>query len=310
MRVLHVLAWVLFGVAALGVAAYWDAALYTLTISLAALGPYLMLAAVPAALFFGIGRRWVGLGLSVAVIGFLVAVTVPLFVATATPRDAVDVRVLTINCRLGQADPESVVDAVRRYRPDVLMLEELTPSLETALQRAGLDSLLPNQRAYPQDDGGGTGMWSRYAIFAGGRLRLSLESVVAQVLVPGFAPAPTFVALHVAGPYPTATQWVSDYKRLPQRLADLPTDAPVVVAGDFNATHSVGPFRRVLDGGYADAGDQAGAGLLRTYPSDNPLIGIDHVLTRGGVGRSAETVRIAGTDHRGLFVTVALARRS
>jgi endonuclease/exonuclease/phosphatase (EEP) superfamily protein YafD len=79
----------------------------------------------------------------------------------------------------------------------------------------------------------------------------------------------------------------------------------VIAAGDFNATTDHAQFRRLLAHGYADAAQQSGAGYLPTYPNDRwygPLIGIDHVLLRGGVGAAdVRTLGVRGSDHRALL---------
>ena len=75
------------------------------------------------------------------------------------------------------------------------------------------------------------------------------------------------------------------------------------MAGDLNATYDMRPFRRLLDEGYRDAAEQAGAGLTRSYPSRpwrRPVIGIDHVLVHNCEATSAQTVAVPGSDHRGL----------
>jgi endonuclease/exonuclease/phosphatase (EEP) superfamily protein YafD len=80
---------------------------------------------------------------------------------------------------------------------------------------------------------------------------------------------------------------------------------PTVVAGDFNATPDSPWLRAALGAELTNASDGAGAGLVRTYPSDLPLLAIDHVLTRGLVAQSVERVRVAGTDHRGIVASLA-----
>jgi endonuclease/exonuclease/phosphatase (EEP) superfamily protein YafD len=116
--------------------------------------------------------------------------------------------------------------------------------------------------------------------------------------------------LHLAGPVPDAAHWSADIRRLPEVLNELPSAAAVIVGGDFNATPDTTQFRSVLRAGFADAADQAGAGMTRTYPADSwlpPLIAIDHVLIKGGaVATAARTVSISGSDHRALLVAVAL----
>jgi endonuclease/exonuclease/phosphatase family metal-dependent hydrolase len=83
------------------------------------------------------------------------------------------------------------------------------------------------------------------------------------------------------------------------------------VAGDFNATYDMEPFRRLLRNDFRDAGEQSGAGLAASYPADSsvpPLLGIDHVLTFNSQASDAHTVRIPGSDHLGLSATVHLPR--
>jgi endonuclease/exonuclease/phosphatase family metal-dependent hydrolase len=191
------------------------------------------------------------------------------------------------------------------------MLEELTPDEADRLKAAGLDTLLPYAQLAPRWNAAGTGLLSRYPLSDEDvRHDFPFEFVSARIAVPGLAKPPTAVALHMYGPYPSrqTPTWERDIAHVHPVLQALPSDAPVVVGGDFNATPSVTQFRRLLTGGFADAADQAGAGLTPTYPANRliPLIAIDHVLTRDAVARSVDAVRLPGSDHRGLLVTVRL----
>jgi endonuclease/exonuclease/phosphatase (EEP) superfamily protein YafD len=108
-------------------------------------------------------------------------------------------------------------------------------------------------------------------------------------------------------PYPYESfVWRTEIARLHTLLDRLSSDGPVAVAGDFNATTDHAQFRALLDPGYRDAADEAGAGYLPTYPNDRwygPVIGIDHVLIRGGLSAtSAATLDLPGSDHRALLV--------
>ena len=63
----------------------------------------------------------------------------------------------------------------------------------------------------------------------------------------------------------------------------------------------------MLTNGYADAAGQSGSGRNFTYPANKPyppVLGIDHVLTSNATAVSTETVKMPGTDHRALLVTV------
>jgi endonuclease/exonuclease/phosphatase family metal-dependent hydrolase len=120
----------------------------------------------------------------------------------------------------------------------------------------------------------------------------------------------TFVAVHIEPPWPNPPgEWTRELSRLKGVLAGLPTDTPLIAAGDFNATVDHSQFRALLQHGVADAADQAGAGYDPSYPADRwfgPVIAIDHVLTRHAVATSLSTVDLPNSDHRGLLVHVAL----
>jgi endonuclease/exonuclease/phosphatase (EEP) superfamily protein YafD len=193
---------------------------------------------------------------------------------------------------------------------DVLMLEELTAPEAAALERAGLGALLPYHSAWPRARYAGTGVWSRFALqdAASDALTTNVQ-VTASVDVGG--EVVHLVALHMPGPLPVATDWVRNMALLRRELRSLGTTGSILVGGDFNATSDTALYRRLLGDGFADATDQAGAGLQPTYPADvgpGPLIGIDHVITRRAVATSVHTVAIPGSDHRALAVVVRIPR--
>mgnify|MGYP002651633127 CR=1 FL=1 len=93
--------------------------------------------------------------------------------------------------------------------------------------------------------------------------------------------------------------------KLGAEVADLSEPMRRALKGEARAIVQV--YRRLLDEGYADAGADAGAGLVRTYPGRGqwpPLIGIDHILTKNSSAVTAQTVVVPGADHRGLLSTV------
>ncbi|WEV75154.1 endonuclease/exonuclease/phosphatase family protein [Bifidobacterium sp. ESL0800] len=71
--------------------------------------------------------------------------------------------VMTLNCRYGLADPQAIVDAIRGNDVSVLALQELTQDLVSALDKAGINELLPYRqlgRAQKSDNGGFNGIFS------------------------------------------------------------------------------------------------------------------------------------------------------
>ena len=74
------------------------------------------------------------------------------------------IRMATLNCRFGRADPRAIVDLVRRRHVDVLALQELTTPMVAGLDAAGLPSLLPfhcSGMPRADDNGGFNAIWSR-----------------------------------------------------------------------------------------------------------------------------------------------------
>jgi len=227
------------------------------------------------------------------------------------PDGGVPLRVMALNLEFGRADAPAVVAAVRRARPDVLALCELTPDSVSRLDAAGLATLLPYSLAFPQPTSAGTGLWSATPLARATRLpTLHFEAVRATVH-PAGRPAVTFFAVHPAPPQWRA-DFLADYRVLRAVLGSaLDSGEPTVVAGDLNAAPANGPLRRVLDLGLTDT---AMATRWRwqalTWPADRwfpPVLRIDHVLVSTQiVPRGIDTIHIPGTDHRAVVAELAL----
>jgi endonuclease/exonuclease/phosphatase (EEP) superfamily protein YafD len=226
---------------------------------------------------------------------------------------SVSVRVLTANLALGQADPKAVV-ALAREAADVLVVEEMTPGLSVAMSAAGLDAVMPHRSIDPRKNAEGIGIWSRYPIADSQAVTgYQLAMRIARIQVPGVVIAPTVLAVHLAAPWVQPLQYFrDDIARFPTTLQAAARNAgsgAVIVAGDLNATYDMRPFRRLLDEGYRDAAEQAGAGLTRSFPGQSwygPVFGIDHVLVHNCTATGAHTVPVPGSDHRGLFTVVEI----
>lgn len=285
---------------------------HIVALAIIAFAPYLMLAAVAALLIALLRRRWLAVGLAALVTGACVATQLPHVLGDDAPPDAVTVRVMTFNLRLGAADGAEVVRQVRANKIDILMLEELNMTGLKKLTAAGLDEELPHNQSKPGWIGPeGTGVWSRHPIASGRLVKgLSFVTPAALIAVPGVTQPVYAVAMHPAGPTEANPFWAHDIATVPFILKAVPPGA-VIVGGDFNATPDNVWFRTILrSAGYENAIDQAGSGLIPTYNAQHPvpLIAIDHVLTRGAVATDVRPVRIGGSDHRGIIATVAVPR--
>lgn len=307
------------GLLALAVAAVGFVARY-LSISnevllvVAAASPYLCATGVAAMVLFAVARRWVLTIVAASLCVVMLIVLMPRFLGPEkSGMPSVSVRVLTANLSLGQADPQAVV-ALARDTADVLVVQEMTPGLAAAMVSEGLDRVMPHRSIDPRKNADGIGIWSRYPIADSQAVSgHAMPMRIARIQVPGVVIAPTVLAVHVAAPWVQPLQYFrDDIARFPTTLQAAARNAgsgAVIVAGDLNSTYDMRPFRRLLEEGYRDAAEQAGAGLTRSFPSQpwyGPVFGIDHVLVRNCTATAAQTVPLAGSDHRALFTVIEI----
>ena len=284
-RVLTATSWlVIAGAAAIGLARYAEPTSVS-TVGVTAISPWSLLPAAAAVAGLAALRGWrpalLG-GLVVALIGWpQVANYLPAQHFGAAPI----ITVMTANTLHGTADPGALVASVRAHEVDVLAAQELTLDSIRRLTEAGLDQALPYHVIAYQDGGTDVGIWSRHPLIEPQQLTgFAFAPVQASIVVgPGQL---TVVAFHCKAPVSNdgVELWQSDLDRLAKVMTHPATRT--IVAGDFNATRDHRQFRDLLDTGYTDAGSDAGAGMLPTYPADRrwgPIIGIDHVLVSAGL---------------------------
>ena len=220
------------------------------------------------------------------------------------------IRVLAANVHRGTADPRAVVELVDRLDPDVLTIEELTPSFARKLAAVGIGRRLPDHLLEANRSFSGTGIYSRLPLRRlPGPTRLHSRLPRAELTLPHGRR----VRLSAVHPYPPqhpgeTTEWEEGLKSLPS----AGHGAPWVLAGDFNGTFDQAPFRELVDRGYHDAGEAAGEGLEPTFPQRGhlvPPITIDHVLADRRLGIVEYQVEpLPGSDHRAVYAELALPR--
>ena len=83
----------------------------------------------------------------------------------------------------------------------------------------------------------------------------------------------------------------------------------MIVAGDLNSTIDRAHFALCCAMAIGMRPSNPGQGLSPPFPADwrlPPFVAIDHVLTRGCTATSLRTIKIPGSDHRGLVATVMI----
>lgn len=315
-RTAAVLAWLgvvpLAGVALLRIAGVEGS---TLPVGLIALTPFAAGAAVVTALL-GLASR----GRVTIVVTLCVALLFAWWVvprAVGSRQEAAGghpLRVLTANLNEGRADPAAVVDLIRRLRPDVVTLEELTPWLEEDLDANGIGTLLPYRVAETGDGPTGTGIFSVRPLTARTGLfqPVGHHMPVAETTTSDGVPV-EIVAVHPVAPVPeTVGEWAEGVRTLPPAPSSGTTR---VLAGDFNSTLDHAGLRHLLGTGYVDAAAVTGHGLEMTWPAQGarrarlfPMVAIDHVLVdRRSSVASAQIEGLPRSDHRAVFAELRIA---
>lgn len=273
------------------------------------LAPYAAFAAVVAEIGLLSLRRSRSAMSGALMVALVAAAQLPAFIPARRPPSDMGLTVMTSNIRLGLADPDAVVALVALHQVDVLAIQELTGPAVSRLHKSGLDRLMPYRVISPREAGAGVGIWSRLPLTDTAVLDgFGFDPLRAQLNVSGRVF--TFVCFHSKAPlYNGGTeQWMSDLRRLAQAMIGMP--APVLVAGDFNATRDHKQFRDLLSNGFNDAADDAGAGVLPTYPADRslgPIASLDHVvLSPDLVGVRVQTAKVGGSDHRAVIARVSM----
>jgi endonuclease/exonuclease/phosphatase (EEP) superfamily protein YafD len=279
----------------------------------AVLFPLCVLALLAALVFLACRRVVAAVLLVIAVVAAGSAARIqdpaPAVLASAQELEsAPEVRLLSVNAQLGGLDPAALLAEVKARQVQVLVLQEATEALLARLYADhGFAAALPHRTGrLPAVGADGTAILSagplveeRPAWPDGGR---HFEQRTATVTLPGHRPF-RVVAVHTLPPLADAGLWRSELDTLGtyQRAR---TDLPLVVAGDFNATQAMPGFRSAAEG-LDDAARVAGWLPRPTWPDRPlPLAQLDHVLLRGLAPATWDTVALAGTDHRGVAVTL------
>jgi endonuclease/exonuclease/phosphatase (EEP) superfamily protein YafD len=282
-----------------------------ITLFAAALAPYLMLGAPVSLVIFVALRRRILAAAAVVFTCVALFTQFPLYSGEGEQRGSATIRVLTANLYLGQADAKSVVATASAYA-DVVALQELTPDAVNRLSAAGLNAPFPYHVIDAREEASGVGLFSRFPISDAKRVPgYTLAMVSGRIKVAGVADDPTVIVVHMTGPWPQAIDgWDRDLSNLPETLEAAATSEGsgcAIAAGDFNSTHDMRNFRDITRAGYRDAAEQAGSGIIPTYPGNvwvPPFIAIDHVLTHQCATATVRAVRLPGSDHRGLIAEI------
>jgi endonuclease/exonuclease/phosphatase (EEP) superfamily protein YafD len=270
------------------------------------------LAAIAALLVAGVAvalRNWAAAAVATLAAVSLAAAVLPRAIGSETVQaeGRETLTVLSANVYLGTADPDALIALVDRYQPDLLSVQELTPSFARELRRAGIGHRLPHSVLMTQPRGRGGGIYARHPLTPlPQQTQFFFRMPRAMITLPDGRRLRA-VAVHPQPPNMSVERWREALESLPAPGVGIPW----VLIGDFNATFDQAEFRDLVDSGYRDAGDATGKGLEPTWPGPDKrpwgLITIDRVLADRRLGVAEYGVDdLPGSDHRAIHARLAL----
>jgi endonuclease/exonuclease/phosphatase (EEP) superfamily protein YafD len=213
---------------------------------------------------------------------------------------------LTANLWNGRAQPDALAAVIDQHQPDVVLTQEMSPAQAQTLAR-----LLPHGLLLPSRDGRGMGIAARWPL------------AVTRIALPHRDALATQVELADPGGSGTTIEIINVHLSAPTRLHRIAlrreqvrglrahlerTSIRRVLAGDLNSLPLMPAYRALRH--HLD--DAALGRAERPSPTWSPsararrLLRIDHVLVAGLRALELQVLRIAGSDHSALLVTLAL----
>ncbi|GES19794.1 endonuclease [Acrocarpospora pleiomorpha] len=291
----------------------WD--VHFAWVQLVAFTPTVALLSLIAPILALLLRRWIALAAGLAVCAvFATAVLPRAFPGSNSAASGPPLRVLAANLKVGSVPPDALITLVRDLRPDILAVQELTPTAAENLRTAGLGELLPFYAGEARAGVGGSGIYSRHPLqltdlidFGGfGQARATVQLPGARVDVVSVHPcAPSQKSLYQC--------WADGLTALPN-----PDNTPKILLGDFNATLDHARVRALLATGYQDAADTTASGLTTTWPATPwtfhglpiPSVTLDHIVVDQHTAVHKFTTHLLPeTDHRAVYAELTLAAK-
>jgi endonuclease/exonuclease/phosphatase (EEP) superfamily protein YafD len=254
--------------------------------------------------------------------------------AEAAP-EVVQLRVLTLNAHASYDDPEPLIDLLTRWRPNVVILQEVSSQFARVVTEAIGGEYPFSFAAGLETEHEGSATWSRLPLGEADEIRLSDHgNFLHRVQVSTDAGDVWIFNVHLSNPTGRdhgegrlaalrkfhARERDQELRQLVDQTTGL--GAPFVLAGDFNTAAGSRAYRGFPDG-WRDAFAEAGRGFGHTYPAPAheregddwlkipfPLLRIDYILTSHELRpRRAWTQEILGSDHFAVIADIGLPAR-
>lgn len=213
-------------------------------------------------------------------------------------------RLIQINLRWNHPEPERVVELLRRERPDIVTLEEVSPMWAAKL--AELNSEYPYQLIC-RPNRFGSAILSTRPFVGGGKHGCHGRDLMATASVDFGSTNVDIGAIHLHWPWP-----YTQPRQIPQLAGHVSAlDETAILAGDFNAATWSHAVAQLADAGKLTIVDGVGPTWIDyIFPRSMRWAGlpIDHVLVKGAVEpRRATTLEEVGSDHWPVLLEFTLA---
>ena len=235
------------------------------------------------------------------------AFVLPYYLGKPKPTSEQPVRAMLMNINAANGNTQQVLDAVKQFDPDLLLLEEVTPEWAEKLDQ--LKKIYPYRIAQPQSGCFGIMLLSKH--------KLKNERIEAV----GSAGLPSIVTnvqlesgtITLIGTHPLPPIGARRAKERNQQLAALPdwvaqSEHPVLLIGDLNTSPWSPHFSRLLkDSGLKNS--MKGFGFQPSWPVKGHLlrIPIDHLLHSPEITVHNRMIGSdVGSDHLPLIVDFSM----
>jgi len=221
-------------------------------------------------------------------------------------------RMLDANVSSENPSMAGYASQIAKERPELLTMEEVSPTDVAQLERDGALADLPYRIEIKRYDSGGFFIGSQFPLVGANVVYYSagLPLIVETTIRLPSGPLPLWV-VHAVAPLPVSfSDWRGELKLIGQLVRSHGT-AGLLVVGDFNSTWGNQGFRNILAAPLSDGAAARGRAFDMTWsqvqPIVPPLVRIDHVLSGAGlVVTTVTTGEGHGSDHKDLMAIVAI----
>lgn len=237
--------------------------------------------------------------------------------------NAKTVSLMSYNVYFKNQSPQLAIKLIQEQQPDVLLIQELTPSWHQQLV-SRLGNQYPYQIAKPLKGTHGIGIYSKYRISNVEYLNNSSRLPIAQMVTLHVNGKKVLLTnLHLASParaveHPerffeymesNAHLRVAQWEKLVNKLASKKLRDQLII-GDAN-TLPYEPLYRTIRKSYADLHSKAGQGWGWTFPNTAripfPFLRLDYALAKGKIKAHEMNVLEGGSsDHLPIYLQVEL----